>query len=255
MKRNFHSMPEAAAIERFLESRGIRFDRLDDGGLYVAGDLDLSNLKGQKIPDLSDVVVNGYFSCSGNGLTTLKGMPRYVGENFYCSENELETLEGGPEHVGGYYFCDKNRLVSLKGAPAHVGGTFVCSHNPLETLEGGPRSTGEGFQCEDARLVSLRGAPLSVGKEFYCCKNPLESLEGAPLNFTRLDSDFGKFKCWDDVPPELRLSRETRARLTSEFQAALERDVEAATTLKAALRLGVPLRLRPRKQASEEVGP
>ena len=47
------------------------------------------------------------FSCSDcNSLTSLKGAPKKVIENFYCrSCKSLTSLEGAPQKVGGDFSC------------------------------------------------------------------------------------------------------------------------------------------------------
>jgi hypothetical protein len=74
--------------------------------------------------------VGGYFRCSVNKLTSLKGAPTHVGGNFYCSDNNLSSLKGAPTRVGGSFVCSNNELTSLIGAPTRVGGNFYCRNNP-----------------------------------------------------------------------------------------------------------------------------
>ena len=74
--------------------------------------------------------VSGYFYCSDNKLTTLKGAPKEVSGSFYCSNNNLTTLEGAPQYVKGSFTCNDNNLVSLEGAPNEVCGNFCCYNNP-----------------------------------------------------------------------------------------------------------------------------
>jgi len=73
----------------------------------------------------------GYFYCSYNKLTSLKGAPREVNGSFYCSDNELTSLEGAPREVNGSFYCSDNELTSLEGAPREVDGHFYCSYNKL----------------------------------------------------------------------------------------------------------------------------
>ena len=118
--------PDATAkAEKFLNQKGIAFERRPDGSLFVPGDVVLDNRRGwkfQKLPDLSMVDVAGSFVCSHNELTTLEGAPRSVGGDFFCDWNLLTSLRGAPRNVGGRFICDTNRLTTLKHAPRTVGG-------------------------------------------------------------------------------------------------------------------------------------
>ena len=88
----------------------------------IQGDVDLSDLYLEKLPDfLEDVIVKGDFFCSNNSLTSLEGAPRKVGGGFYCSNNSLTSLEGSPKKVGGNFFCHDNKLTSLEGLPKEIG--------------------------------------------------------------------------------------------------------------------------------------
>lgn len=84
----------------------------------------------------TEVFKSGDFSCSENGLTSLKGAPQKIGGDFDCWENELTTLENGPQIVLKNYNCSGNRLISLKGAPQKIGGDFRCrANNQLTSLK------------------------------------------------------------------------------------------------------------------------
>ena len=60
------------------------------------------------LPNLSDIIVTGYFDCSNNNLTSLEGAPKEVGGDFDCSDNKLISLEGAPKEVGGGFDCYDN---------------------------------------------------------------------------------------------------------------------------------------------------
>lgn len=113
--------------------------------------------------------------------------------------------------VTGNFNCSNNKLTSLKGAPCSVGGSFDCSYN-------------EG-------LDSLAGAPGLVGGNFTCTDVALTSLEACPQRFNLLESDFGVFSQWNNVPVNLRISPETMAK--------------DATTLSGVMNVHRPLRLEP----------
>ena len=93
--------------------------------------IDISNLYLTSLPDwMGEIdIVNGYFDCSNNLLTSLKGCPKEVKGSFDCSSNNLTSLEGSPEIVDGYFDCSENNLTSLKGCPEKVDGSFFCYGN------------------------------------------------------------------------------------------------------------------------------
>jgi len=129
----------------------------DDGSIDVDGSVYLHGKLGdlKQLP-LTFNVVNGYFDCAINNLTTLEGCPKKV-RDFYCYENELTSLEHSPKIVKGDFCCWKNNhitsleglentyidgelhvdncknLYSLKGFPKKVGG-FYCEHTPIQPI-------------------------------------------------------------------------------------------------------------------------
>jgi hypothetical protein len=102
----------------------------DDGSIDVDGNVDLLWYRLTELP-LNFNRVTGYFNCSRNKLTSLKGSPRWVGGYFYCSHNQLTSLEFSPDYVGGYFSCYNNYLTSLEFSPDYVGGWFGCGMNKL----------------------------------------------------------------------------------------------------------------------------
>ena len=195
-------------IKRYIATRDVSFQQLDDGLLYKFNKHDL-NVKAVQLKIESDTkkaeqlvaeesynfkslfitnlpkgipnVVEGDFVCAFNQLlTSLEGAPQEVGNSFYCTNNRLKSLRGGPQKVGGNYYCSNNQLTSLEGAPREVGDSFFCKENQLTSLKGAPQEVGGNFYCTKNQLKSLKGAPQKVGGDFDCSKNPLTSLEGAP---------------------------------------------------------------------------
>lgn len=69
-------------------------------GFIIKGDLDLSGMGLTRLPNLSEVVVEGDFNCSDNKLETLKGMPKEVGGNFDFSKNKIKEIITLPETKG-----------------------------------------------------------------------------------------------------------------------------------------------------------
>jgi hypothetical protein len=108
----------------------------DNGLVDVHGDVYLVGLNLTEIP-VKFGSVTGYFNCSSNELTSLKGSPSSVG-NFYCHFNKLTSLKGAPRSVLGTFECSNNQLNNLLWAPKLIGRNFYCKNNPLASLLGFP---------------------------------------------------------------------------------------------------------------------
>ena len=97
----------------------------DDGSIDVYGNVDLSVEILTELP-LRFNKVTGYFTCSSNKLTTLKGCPRYVGDYFSCSKNKLKSLEFSPDYVGYFFSCEYNDLTD-NYCITEIGGGFYTT--------------------------------------------------------------------------------------------------------------------------------
>ena len=129
----------------------------DDGSIDVNGSVRLYNKGLTELP-LTFNRIEGYFDCSNNKLTTLKGSPKWVDSDFYCSwtDNRLTSLEFSPEYVGGDFYCSIGGLTDLLGSPKEVGGDFICEHNPnLITIKGCSEKIGGVFHCNETPLSSI----------------------------------------------------------------------------------------------------
>jgi hypothetical protein len=198
-QKNRYKTVRLATIPQLIESNNYEYNILDEEAhrkilkekatKYKGGDFKIINYYGEKLPDLTEMIITGNFYCNHNKLTSLQGAPREVVKNFACHNNKLTSLEGAPREVGGGFICSGNNLTSLEGAPREVGGDFHCSGNNLTSLEGAPRYVGGYFHCSRNNLTSLEGAPRKVGGDFDCNSNKLTSLEGAP------DKVGGNFQC------------------------------------------------------------
>jgi len=198
--RDIFNLPAGpfATAEQILQSLKIDYRKQPDGALVVPGDIDLSWQNLTRLPDLSGVIVEGFFKCDGNQLTSLKGAPQSVGRYFSCSRNKLTSLEYSPRTVGGGFYCCTNQLTSLKHSPQSVGKDFWCSENRLKSLEHAPQSVGEDFYCSDNPITSLEHAPRNVGGGFFCNRNLLTNLLGAPHTVG------GSFSCTGNKLTSLR---------------------------------------------------
>lgn len=105
-----------------------------DGSIDVDGNVNLSTFNLTELP-LTFNYVSGYFICSNNYLTSLKGSPRIVVHNFSCSNNNITSLIDGPDSVGGFYYCNNNNLESLIGSPK-TKERFECFENNLKSIDG-----------------------------------------------------------------------------------------------------------------------
>ena len=103
----------------------------DDGTVDVDSDVNLNKKKLTELP-LKFGIVTGFFKCSYNKLTSLKGAPTKVNFYFDCSYNKLTSLVGGPREVGLNFNCSNNQLTSLKGSPLIVKCNFYCYNNPKD---------------------------------------------------------------------------------------------------------------------------
>jgi hypothetical protein len=117
-----------------------------DNSVDVDGDVKLCGKKLESIP-LNFNIVNGYFDCSWNHLTSLKGCPVRVGGGFYCYSNKLTSLKYSPQYVeNGNFYCSMNKIESLQYCTELIRGNFYCNNNKLTSLEHHPTVYGE-FSC------------------------------------------------------------------------------------------------------------
>ena len=72
----------------------------------IIGNVGISGINDLRVLGIEEVV--GYFDCSYNKLTSLKGAPTIVSGNFYCYNNKLTSLEGAPTTVGEYFNIENN---------------------------------------------------------------------------------------------------------------------------------------------------
>ena len=96
-----------------------------DGSIDVAGNVCLSYYDLTELPLIFNRV-DGFFDCSRNNLTSLKGCPRWIGGNFDCGNNRLTSLEFSPDYVGGHFWCEWNRLTDNL-CDTEIGGYFYTS--------------------------------------------------------------------------------------------------------------------------------
>ena len=137
--------------------------------------------------------INGSFSCSDIGLTTLEGCPADVTGDFRCEENLLTNLIGGPKKAKNY-LCHTNKLTSLEGGPIKIGKEFDCSDNEyLLDLKNCPNQWLWRIDAFNTGITSLEGLPEDINiLDIVNCKN-LETLYGGPKKIN-VSSEFHNIK-------------------------------------------------------------
>jgi hypothetical protein len=97
----------------------------NDGSIDVAGNVNLWDKGLVELP-LTFNKVTGWFDCSNNRLTTLKGSPKWIGGFFTCGNNQLTSLKFSPDYVGGDFYCKYNKLID-NYCDTEIGGRFYTS--------------------------------------------------------------------------------------------------------------------------------
>lgn len=94
----------------YLTSRNLI--SIENGIINVKADISLKPLlKSGNFPEhIKFGHIYGNFSCSGRGMTDLKGTPEVVEGNFNCSYNKLKNFTNGPKVVGRCYYAKGNPL-------------------------------------------------------------------------------------------------------------------------------------------------
>ena len=177
----------------------------DDGSIDVASSVYINGWDLYEIP-LNFNKVDGLFYCDSNKLTSLKGCPNWVGDDFTCDNNELTNLEFGPKYVGGNFWCNNNKLTSLEFSPEFIGKDYDCTDNELTDLKGSPEKINGKFDCSWNKLTDLKGSPKEVDGYFGCRTNELTSLLGCPKSINdRFDCRDNKLYDIDFIPEFIRL--------------------------------------------------
>lgn len=175
------------------------FDLPKDEDFAIYGDLDLSDLKLEKLPDLSRVTVFGSFDCSSNKLADLKGMPKRA-ERLLCGNNEIRRLDAVPENVSAVS-CPNNLLTELPAFPESVI-ELRCGGNKLERAE--VEAPGlRWFDCGNNQIKSIGQLPKGL-KIFDCSWNELEKLENLPEQLQVLRCYNNRLKSLDNLPDSLQ---------------------------------------------------
>ncbi len=146
----------------------------------VDGDVKLWDKKLTSIP-LNFNIVNGYFNCGDNHLTSLKGCPVRVGSWFSCSYNILTSLQYSPQFMeNGYFYCNWNEIESLQYCTESIRGNFYCYYNKLTSLQYHPTVYGE-FHCWNNQINTF--------ENFYYYKEDIEFLNNPIWDIYTLFND------------------------------------------------------------------
>jgi hypothetical protein len=152
-------------IEAWLNKVGIYDDYFINNNLIVDvyDDVNISS-KNLKIIPLQFGKIEGYFDCSENKLTSLKGSPVELKENFCCQRNKLTSLEGSPYVVHGDFYGNDNKLKSLKGCPKEINGEFNLIRNNITDVHGFPKLKGNFYFQHNpiATFLDYRDDPEDV---------------------------------------------------------------------------------------------
>ncbi len=139
----------------------------------VDGGVKFWNKRLESIP-LNFNIVNGYFECGYNYLTSLKGCPVRVGNGFSCRNNDLTSLQYSPRFMeNGNFHCGWNKIESLQYCTELIRGRFYCDYN---------------------KLTSLQYHPTVYGK-FFCHSNQINTFEN--FYYFKEDIDFRWNPIWD----------------------------------------------------------
>ena len=119
------------------------------------------------LPNLSDVIISGDYTCSNLSLTSLQGAPKGVVGTFDCSHNNLKTLEHSPKDISKNFDCSHNNIANLTGSPLYVERNFYCTNNRLKTLENGPKQVDGDYHCDGNVIEDLSTAKTRVKGLFF----------------------------------------------------------------------------------------
>ncbi|GAB5388806.1 MAG: hypothetical protein Alpg2KO_17740 [Alphaproteobacteria bacterium] len=106
--------------------------------IWAWGDVNLSRMGLDSLPDLSGVTLHGNFNASENNLSHLKGFPRHVSGHVHLHQNRLTDLTDLQGRSLQSLSVEQNRLQTLQGGPAEIRSTLSLNDNPLTHLAGAP---------------------------------------------------------------------------------------------------------------------
>ncbi len=164
--RKYKLFESNTEIDTICEKYNIKNYTINSDNLVdVDGNVELWDRRLESIP-LNFNIVNGYFECGYNHLTSLKGCPVRVGNGFYCYDNQLTSLQYSPQYMeNDDYYCSWNKIESLQYCTELIRGKFYCSHNNLTSLQYHPTVYGK-FYC--------RNNQINTFENFYYYKEDID---------------------------------------------------------------------------------
>jgi hypothetical protein len=150
--RKYKIFESNSQIDTICEKYNIKNYTINsDNSVDVNDNVYLYNKRLKSIP-LNFNIVNGYFYCDNNNLTSLKGCPVRVGNGFYCDNNNLTSLQYSPQYMeNGDFSCGWNKIESLQYCTELIRSNFYCIDNKLTSLEHHPTVYGE-FYCQNNQI-------------------------------------------------------------------------------------------------------
>ena len=121
-------------IDQICQQYGIKNYTINpDRTVDVDGRVDFEKEGLLKLP-LKFGKIYGWFDCTNNRLTSLKGSPIYVEKWFGCGRNKLTTLIDGPKTVLETYYCHNNNLKDVHGFPEYFNHIISIGGNPVDEI-------------------------------------------------------------------------------------------------------------------------
>jgi len=106
--KNLISISEKNSIDQFCRKYKIfKYTITSDGLVDVPDNVNISGKRLTEIP-IKFGRVDGSFYCQKNDLTTLIGLPTYIGGDLICYQNRLTNLVGAPNTIIGYTDVSNN---------------------------------------------------------------------------------------------------------------------------------------------------
>lgn len=173
--------------ENLMYLPSFRYNINNNDTIDVDGNVILFRNDNKKVKDFPYYIqfnkVSGYFFCKNENITSMKGFPFIVGNDFECRDcNKLESLLGCPEKVSGQLILDNcNNLKSLEGISKECNYICINNCNSLESLEGIPQNFNGNFKITNCKnLKTLKGCPSKL-RNFSCFNcSSLENFIGGP---------------------------------------------------------------------------
>lgn len=173
--------------QKYFKERNYTINQ--DGSVDINGGVDLDYYYLDNIP-LNFNRVSGYFDISNNRISSLKGIPKYIGDGLFISSNRIKTLGNYLSHfeeISGGFYCMGNELTSLDGCPKRIIDGFDCSSNKLINLKSCPEYIGGEFDFELNMINTLTYFPKTIiGNGIEGTHNKITNLMGLPIKFDRI---------------------------------------------------------------------